>query len=106
MTKGLFAAVLAGLALAPALAGAQPYELFDDSSIRRLTQFDIRGLDCRNLWVARNEIFNRNGFCFANDAGRMFFDNGDCFTRDVQLAPVERANIGLIQRLERQRHCR
>ncbi|MCG6534398.1 MAG: caspase family protein, partial [Syntrophales bacterium LBB04] len=44
--------------------------LFPDSKSRYLTETDLRGLSLDQLWVARNEIFARNGFIFKTDKGR------------------------------------
>ncbi len=85
--------------------------IFPDSSQRPLTDADLAGLDCPNLWIARNEIFKRHGYCFSTPRGQDYFDNTGCTTPDPDivkrlptLTPVE--NIDRIILEESRRGCR
>ena len=82
-------------------------DLISDSSERRLAREDLEGFDCDALWVARNEIFDRNGYCFRSARAQEYFDNSDC-TSDSQdvLSPLEWDNVRLIQGIERATQCR
>lgn len=82
-------------------------DLISDSSERRLAREDLEGFDCDALWVARNEIFDRNGYCFRSARAQEYFDNSDC-TSDSQdiLSPLEWDNVRLIQSIERAMQCR
>lgn len=88
-------------AAAPTVGG-----IFPGSSQRRLSAGDLSGLDCGGLWVARNEIYDRNGYCFKSSRGADYFNNSDCWTRSPTLNQTEEANVGLIKQTEARRGCR
>jgi len=93
-----------GEAAAPEDAG--PADMISDSSERSLSRADVEMLDCDELWIARNEIFDRNGYCFRSARGQDYFDNSDC-TSDSQdiLSSLEWENVRLIQSVERDKQC-
>ena len=93
----------AGLAL---LGSAAAADIFPGSSGRYLTRADLAGLGCQGLWVARNEIYARNGYCFRTRKAINYFGNAGCWTRNPRLNRVERANVARIQRRERMLGCR
>jgi len=83
-----------------------PQDMISDSSERRLARADVAALDCEELWIARNEIFDRNGYCFRSERGQDYFDNSDC-TSDAQdiLSSLEWENVRLIQGVENEKQC-
>jgi hypothetical protein len=83
-----------------------PADMISDSSERNLSRADVEMLDCDELWIARNEIFDRNGYCFRSARGEDYFDNSDC-TSDSQdiLSSLEWENVRLIQSVEREKQC-
>lgn len=99
------AAVALALFAAPGPASAQDY-IFPESSMRALGGGDLAGLECLQLWLARNEIFNRNGHCFRTALGQEYFSNADCWTSNAQLSRLEWANVNLIKDRERRMGCR
>jgi len=102
MLRRLFlTAVLLPLLLMPARA-----DIFPGSSEYYLTRADLAGLSCFELWVARNEIYARNGYCFRTRRARRYFGNAGCWTRNPPLNRIERRNVMLIRRIERLRGCR
>jgi hypothetical protein len=65
---------------------------------------DLLGLSCRELDIARNEIYARRGRYFERPDLRYYFEHYDWyhpFTWNPQLDRIERANIALIARAER-----
>ncbi len=54
--------------------------IFPESSERLLNDREISALDCRSLWVARNEMYARNGYCFRNFESSKAFGNKGCTT--------------------------
>lgn len=84
-----------------------PSDMISDSSERTLSRADVDMLDCDDLWIARNEIFDRNGYCFRSARGQDYFDNSDC-TSDSQeiLSPLEWENVRLIQSVESEKQCK
>jgi hypothetical protein len=42
---------------------------------------------CDDLWLARNTIFDLNGYCFGSTLGKSIFDNNECTTVDPKLTP-------------------
>ncbi len=83
-----------------------PADMISDSSERALSRADVDMLDCEELWIARNEIFDRNGYCFRSARGQDYFDNSDC-TSDSQdiLSSLEWENVRLVQSIEREKQC-
>jgi len=97
MRKFLFSlAATAVLFTTPALA-----DVFPGSSGRYLGNGELSALSCRDLWVARNEIYARNGYCFKTRRGRNYFGNAGCYTSNPPLNRFERSNVARIQRWER-----
>ncbi len=101
MRKWLFA-----LSVLPFMWTAASADIFPGSSNYYLTEADLRGLSCFELWVARNEIYARNGYCFRTRRARRYFGNAGCWTRNPRLNRFERRNVMLIRRVERWRGCR
>jgi len=84
-----------------------PRVVFPSSSQRTLTANDLARLSCRNLWIARNEIYDRNGYCFQTTKGQAYFDNSDCRpNRKTNLSRRESQNVNLIKSWERRKGCR
>lgn len=83
-----------------------PQDMISDSSERPLARADVEALTCDELWIARNEIFDRNGYCFRSERGQDYFDNSDC-TSDSQdiLSSLEWENVRLIQSVESEKQC-
>ncbi len=83
-----------------------PAEMISDSSERALVEDELVGMTCDQLWIARNEIFDRNGYCFRSERGQAYFDNADC-TSDSQdiLSELEWQNVDLIKQVESEKQC-
>jgi hypothetical protein len=89
--------------------------LFPDSNSRLLTDGDLAGLDCFKLWIARNEIFARNGYIFSTQKGRAYaatlgsaYQGTDANQDRVRsrMNRVERQNIDRVQYFERRLNCK
>ncbi len=66
--------------------------------------------DCGDLWLKRNAIWDRRGYCFATGRGRATFDNSDC-SRSLEEARAamtddERRAVARFVRLEEALGCR
>lgn len=83
-----------------------PADMISDSSERALVEDELAGMTCEDLWIARNEIFDRNGYCFRSERGQAYFDNSDC-TSDSQdiLSELEWRNVDLIRQVEAEKQC-
>ena len=80
-----------------------------DSSTRPLGWDEIRDLNCPSLWVARNEIFYRDGYCFFTPTGYAYFEAGDRKCRPEVEGPANElalTNARTLGRLERRKGCR
>lgn len=78
--------------------------IFSDSDRRRLTAGELRGLSSEQLRIARNEIYARKGRYFKDETLRAHFSQFSWYRpdrSDVTLNDVERANVTLIQSMER-----
>jgi len=96
----------------PSIAPARGPWLFPDSSSRYLSATDISSLSSADLWRARNEIFARKGYKFSRPRGIAFAQTLGNYYRGVDddqdrvfnnMNQYERANVTLIQSIERDR---
>jgi hypothetical protein len=74
----------------------------------RISEAQARELSCQNLWLVRNTIFHQRGYCFHSARGRTEFDNSRCSANSIselQLSPVEEANVEMLRKLERSKGC-
>ncbi|MFO1171227.1 MAG: caspase family protein [Hyphomicrobiaceae bacterium] len=84
----------------------QIQRMFPDSGKRRLSVDELYNLSCDELWVARNEMFDRRGYCFTSAKGQSFFDNADCTTSSQSiLNKTEKANTITIKQVESEKGC-
>lgn len=63
------------------------------------------GSNCRDLWVKRNIIYDRKGYCFKTALAKGVFDNSDCYTLSPKLTASEKAAIADTQRREKAMNC-
>lgn len=106
------ALALAGLTL-PALAAADEpstlcYEIIGCVQDRNISEGDAEKLGCDQLWTVRNGIFAARGYCFRTDRGKDEFGNEGCTYDDQDRVPLndyERANITVIQAIEKRHGC-
>jgi hypothetical protein len=89
--------------LTPA-APAQSDFVLPDSSARRISRDELRGLSLDQLRIARNEIYARHGRFFRDPALAAHFSRFSWykpFAWDVRLSATEQANVRTIQSMER-----
>lgn len=60
---------------------------------------------CRSLWLQRNEIYNRNGYCFTTLAAQVLFDNSDCTSDGIELNNDDQQRVSELLSLESQNEC-
>jgi len=68
----------------------------------------LAGWSCENLWDLRNNILYTEGYCFQSARAKAAFDNTGCSANSLAQVPLnahQKANIALIQNLERQQNC-
>jgi hypothetical protein len=73
-------ALAVGAALVPLAASATP----------------VDALSCHELWVKRNWIYKKNGYCFKTAKARSYFGNAGCYIddeSDVSLSKSERKRV-------------
>ena len=88
---------------AEAPRNVQPGFILPDSGDRQLGWDEVAALSPVQLRVARNEIFARRGRFMKDAQLRAYFSQFGWyrpFTWNVNLSPVEKANLALIQRAE------
>lgn len=61
---------------------------------------------CDELWYARNQIFDRAGYCFGSNLGQAVFDNIDCTTKSPALSAEAGESIALIKEIEEEFACK
>lgn len=60
---------------------------------------------CRSLWLQRNEIYNRNGYCFTTLSAQVLFDNSDCTSGGIELNNDDQQLVSELLSLEGQNEC-
>ncbi len=79
--------------------------IFPNSSKKQLKRAEVEGLSCHKLWIARNEIFHRNGYCFKSEKGIRYFDNSNCTSSAPKLTMLEQRNKRTIRTWEIRKRC-
>jgi hypothetical protein len=95
--------IVASLSKSGASPKLAPCEMIPDSSTRLLTSSDLSSLGKDQLRIARNEIYARHGYLFKTNDMKAYFANCGWYrpsASQVDLAPVEAANVEAIQRAE------
>jgi uncharacterized caspase-like protein len=83
-----------------------PALIFPNSSTRLVTFGQLVGMSLPQLRLARNEIYARHGFTFASSELTSYFRRFDWYqprSGEVDLNPIEKRNITLLQEAERSR---
>ncbi len=109
----IIAALIAFAFAAPALAGDDGpgtlcYEVVGCVQSRNIAPRDAEKLGCDQLWTVRNGIYASRGYCFKGGRGQDEFGNEGCSYADESQVPLndyERANVRLIQSIEKRRSC-
>jgi hypothetical protein len=87
-------------------SGRGPAPVFADSGRRNLQEGELTRLSCEQLWLARNEMFARNGYCFGTSAAQQVFGTRGCTTsRQDILSALEIQNMRLIKAVEDRKAC-
>ncbi len=60
---------------------------------------------CNDYWFARNQLFDRAGYCFASPLGMAIFDNTGCIGKDVTLERGGDAFVAFIREMEDELGC-
>lgn len=79
--------------------------IFPNSSKETLKRAQVEKLSCHKLWMARNEIYNRKGYCFKSEKGIRYFDNSNCTSSKVKLTMLESRNKRTIRTWEIRKRC-
>ncbi|QYK39880.1 MAG: DUF4453 domain-containing protein [Paracoccaceae bacterium] len=61
---------------------------------------------CEDLWIARNTIFHRAGYCFGSALGQGLFGNAGCIGTSPQLASADAEAVDQIRLMENDAGCR
>jgi hypothetical protein len=95
----------------PGIDGQSTAELFARSSLEPIDDARLKALSCEELWVARNEIFRRFGYCFRGEKGLAYFGNRGCTTSydDILTQDPKRAialrNVHMIRSTASAKFC-
>jgi Domain of unknown function (DUF4453)/YARHG domain len=60
---------------------------------------------CDDLWLSRNQLFDRAGYCFSSPLGQAVFDNSDCTGTEVTLDRDSAALLAHIRAMEAEFGC-
>jgi hypothetical protein len=69
---------------------------------------DYWSMSCSDLWLSRNAIFARNGYCFKTERAIGVFGNDGCrfyLDRAVPMSPVEREEVEFLRSIEQHKGC-
>lgn len=59
---------------------------------------------CEELWLVRNMVFSRAGYCFQSQLGQAVFDNSVC-AAEVNLSPEDEEVVAAVQEMEGYNDC-
>ena len=107
-TWNLLALVIAGPAVAGGGAAPLCYEIIGCVQDRYISAREAEKLGCDQLYTVRNGIFASRGYCFKSGRGQDEFGNEGCTYTDQDQVPLndyERANVRVIQSIEKRRGC-
>lgn len=102
------AAAVAAMAMQPSQANANCYELIGCADRQYFKPAQLKQLSCYNLWTVRNKIYKKNVYCFKTEKAKAEFGNAGCIYHDMGAVPLnayERANVGAIVKVEKQKGC-
>jgi len=80
-----------------------------NSSTQALKWSDVRKMNCPSLWVARNEIYHRNKYCFYSTAAYGYFGESKGGCDDTVKGPTTTIgwdNVKLLGRAASRKGCR
>jgi hypothetical protein len=60
---------------------------------------------CDDLWLSRNHLFDRAGYCFSSPLGQAVFDNAGCTGTDVALPASDAEMLDHIRTMEAELGC-
>lgn len=61
---------------------------------------------CNDYWFARNQLFDRAGYCFSSPLGKAIFDNTGCIGKQVTLEPGGADFVAFIESMEAELGCK
>lgn len=102
------AAILAASVLQPSPVQAACYETIGCTNSQYFKAAALKKLSCQNLWTVRNTIYRERGYCFKTPEAIAAFGLAGCKYHDMGAVPLnayERANVGAIVKVEKQKGC-
>lgn len=60
---------------------------------------------CDELWLTRNMVFDRAGYCFGSNLGEAIFDNSDCTTSSPKLDAQGDRIVAQVREVEGEFSC-
>lgn len=60
---------------------------------------------CEEVWLTRNAVFDRQGYCFKSPLGQAIFDNSDCTTSEPRLTADDERILAKVGRVEDEFEC-
>lgn len=61
--------------------------------------------DCASMWLTRNMVFDRAGYCFGSNLGQSIFNNAGCIGTDVSLSAADRGFVAHTREIEAVFEC-
>lgn len=61
--------------------------------------------DCESMWVTRNMLFDRAGYCFGSNLGKAIFDNSNCTGKQITLPAWQQDFVSYTKAMERDFQC-
>ena len=78
------------------------------SSPQTVSAGEFAAMDCGELWVARNQIYKDNGYCFKTARAIDYFGNGGCSHYSAAALPLSGSDRTTLRRIKeswRGQHC-
>ena len=61
--------------------------------------------ECNSMWLTRNIVFDRAGYCFGSNLGQSVFNNAGCTGTDVTLGAADQDFVNYTRQMEDEFQC-
>ena len=83
-----------------ALALAAVASIGMTASPQTVSAGEFAAMDCGELWVARNQIYKDNGYCFTSARAITYFGYGGCQYHSTGALPLSSYDRTLLRRIK------
>ena len=91
--------------IAPIIGWLAVLSVFAPAMAQDVPGYGSTRASCESIWIERNRILDRSGYCFSSALGKAVFNNANCTTRNPRLSSEDRYWVEEIKKGERRYGC-